>query len=105
VVILIFFDLVKRCLEIFVHDFSVYGDYYEDCLTNLGKVLRKYRNNHFNLNWEKFHFMVKRGIILGHIISSEGIEVDKAKVDLIANFLLPTSMKDIRSFFRHVGFY
>ena len=49
--------------------------------------------------------MVKRGIVLGHIISSEGIEVDKAKVDLIANLPHPTCVKDIRSFLRHARFY
>jgi len=86
-------------------DFSVYGDSFEDCLINLGKVLRRRQNKHLTLNWEKCHFMVKRGIILGHIIYSEGIEVNKAKVDLIANLPVPTYVKDIRSFLRHASFY
>ena len=57
------------------------------------------------LNWEKCHFMVTQWIVLGHIVSREGIEVDKAKVELISN--LPTSkcVKDIRSFLGHAGFY
>lgn len=50
------------------------------------------------LNWEKCHFIVTRGIVSGHIVSEKGIEVDKAKVDLIANLLTPTCVKDIRSF-------
>ena len=37
----------------------------------------------FDLNWEKCHFMVEQGIVLGHIVSSKGIEVDKFKIDLI----------------------
>ena len=49
--------------------------------------------------------MVTKGIVLGHIISSEGIEVDKAKVDLIANLPNPKTVKDIRSFLGHAGFY
>ena len=58
------------------------------------------------LNWEKCHFMVKKkGIVLGHIISSSGIEVDKAKVDLISSLPIPKSVKDIRSFLGHAGFY
>jgi len=49
--------------------------------------------------------MMKRGIVLGHVISSDGIEVDKAKIDLITNFSPPTCVKDVRYFLRHVGFY
>ncbi|GJR93677.1 reverse transcriptase domain-containing protein [Tanacetum coccineum] len=57
------------------------------------------------LNWEKCHFMVKEGIVLGHKISKAGIEVDKAKVDVIASLPYPTNVKGIQSFLRHVGFY
>ncbi|GKE15835.1 reverse transcriptase domain-containing protein, partial [Tanacetum coccineum] len=57
------------------------------------------------LNWEKCHFMVKEGIVLGHKISKSGIEVDKAKVNVIAKIPHPTSIKGIRSFLGHAGFY
>jgi hypothetical protein len=57
------------------------------------------------LNWEKYHFMVTNGIVLGHIISSKGIEVDKSKIELIANLPTPKSIKDVRSFLGHAGFY
>ncbi|GJZ68650.1 reverse transcriptase domain-containing protein [Tanacetum coccineum] len=57
------------------------------------------------LNWEKSHFMVKEGIILGHKISKRGIEVDKAKIDVIAKLPHPTTVKGIRSFLGHAGFY
>jgi hypothetical protein len=49
--------------------------------------------------------MVKQGIALGHVISQRGIEFDKAKVDLISNFPPPRTVKEIRSFLGHVGFY
>ena len=55
------------------------------------------------LNWEKCHFMVKQGIILGHVISSKDIEVDKAKVDLISSLPPPRIVKEIRSFLGHAG--
>nr|GEY57407.1 reverse transcriptase domain-containing protein [Tanacetum cinerariifolium] len=55
--------------------------------------------------WEKSHFMVKEGIILGHKISKNGIEVDKAKVDVIAKLPHPTTVKGICSFLGHAGFY
>ena len=57
------------------------------------------------LNWEKCHFMVKQGIVLGHIISSRGIEVDKAKIDIISKLPPPTNVKTIRQFLGHAGFY
>jgi hypothetical protein len=49
--------------------------------------------------------MVKQGIVLGHVISQRGIEVDKAKVDLISNLPPPRTVKEIRSFLGHAGFY
>nr|GEW41739.1 reverse transcriptase domain-containing protein [Tanacetum cinerariifolium] len=57
------------------------------------------------LNWEKSHFMVKEGIFLGHKVSKNGIEVDKAKVNIIAKLPHPTTIKGIRSFLSHDGFY
>jgi hypothetical protein len=57
------------------------------------------------LNWEKCHFMVKHGIVLEHVVSHKGIEVDKAKVDLISNLLPPRTVKEIRSFLGHAWFY
>ena len=55
------------------------------------------------LNWEKCHFMVQEGIVLGHWISARGIEVDKAKIEAIEK--LPPPVKSIRSFLGHAGFY
>nr|GEY90993.1 reverse transcriptase domain-containing protein [Tanacetum cinerariifolium] len=57
------------------------------------------------LNWEKSHFMVKEGIVLGHKISKKGIEVEKAKVDVISKLPRPITVKGIRSFLGHAGFY
>ena len=48
------------------------------------------------LNWEKFHFVVNQGIVLGHVISNKGIEVDKAKVELISKLPPPTNVKTVR---------
>ena len=57
------------------------------------------------LNWEKCQFMVNQGIVRGHVIFDQGIEVDKAKVELITKFPPPISVKDVRQFLGHVGFY
>jgi hypothetical protein len=72
----IFSDMVEHFLEIFMDDFSVFGDLFDDCLTNLEKVLSRCEEKNLVLNWEKCHFMVTNGIVLGHIVLSKGIEVD-----------------------------
>jgi hypothetical protein len=101
----IFSDMVEKIVEVFMDDFSVFGDSFESCLENLERVLERCEEKHLILNWEKCHFMVTNGIVLGHIVSSKGIEVDKAKIDLIANLPTPKCVKDIRSFLGHAGFY
>ena len=97
----IFSDMI----EIFMDDFSVFGDSFESCLENLRKVLERCQEKNLVLNWEKCHFMVTQGIVLGHIVSKDGIEVDKAKVELISNLPIPKCVRDIRSFLGHAGFY
>ena len=57
------------------------------------------------LNWEKCHFMVCDGVVLGHMISERGIEVDKVKVEIIEKMQPPNSIKGVRSFLGHAGFY
>ncbi|CAL9012138.1 unnamed protein product [Prunus brigantina] len=101
----IFSDMVEKFIEVFMDDFSVFGDSFDQCLHNLSKVLARCEQTNLVLNWEKCHFMVNQGIVLGHVISSKGIEVDKAKIDLIASMPSPTSVKEVRSFLGHAGFY
>ena len=101
----IFSDMIEHILEIFMDDFSVFGDSYEGCLKNLRRVLERCQEKNLVLNWEKCHFMVTQGIVLGHIVSREGIDVDKAKVELISNLPTPKCVKDIRSFLGNAGFY
>ena len=101
----IFSDLIEKIMEIFMDDFSAFGDSYEGCLENLRRVLERCEEKNLVLNCEKCHFKVTQGIVLGHVVSKEGIEVDNAKVELISN--LPTSkcVKDIQSFLGHARFY
>ena len=99
----IFSDLVEKCIEVFMDDFSVFGNLFDPCLENLEVVLKRCVETNLILNWEKCHLMVTEGIVLGNKISSKGIEVDKAKVDVIEK--PPTNMKEIRSFLGHASFY
>ncbi|GAU46944.1 hypothetical protein TSUD_180480 [Trifolium subterraneum] len=101
----IFSDLIEKCIEVFMDDFSVFGPSFQHCLNNLDTVLKRCVETNLVLNWEKCHFMVTEGIVLGHKISSKGIEVDKAKIEVIEKLPPPVNVKGIRSFLGHAGFY
>ncbi|GJV24861.1 reverse transcriptase domain-containing protein [Tanacetum coccineum] len=100
----IFHDMIEKTMEVFMDDFSVFGDSFSTCLSHLDKMLKRCEDTNLVLNWEKSHFMVKEGIVLGHKISKSGIEVDRAKVDVIAKLPHPTTVKGVRSFLGHAGF-
>ncbi|GJZ78977.1 reverse transcriptase domain-containing protein [Tanacetum coccineum] len=93
----IFHDMIEETMEVFMDDFSVFMDSFLSCLSYLDKMLKRCEDTNLVLNWEKCHFIVKEGIVLGHKISKSGIEVDRAKVDVITNLPHPTSVKGIRS--------
>nr|GFB41886.1 reverse transcriptase domain-containing protein [Tanacetum cinerariifolium] len=101
----IFHDMIEQTMEVFMDDFSVFRNSFSTFLTNLEKMLKRCEDTKLALNWEKSHFMVKEGIILGHKISKKGIEVDNAKIEVISKLLHPTTVKGIRSFLGHAGFY
>ena len=91
--------------SVFMDDFSIFGASFENCLANLDKVLQRCEESNLVLNWEKCHFMVHEGIVLGHKISKKGIEVDKAKLDVIDKLPPPINVKGIHIFLGHAGFY
>nr|GFA28662.1 reverse transcriptase domain-containing protein [Tanacetum cinerariifolium] len=100
--------LMERSLttmEVFMDEFLVFGNSFETCLSRLDKMLQRCEDTKLCLNWEKSHFMVKESIVLGHKISRNRIEVDKAKVDEITKLLHPTTVNGVRSFLSHAGFY
>ena len=85
--------------------FLVYGSSFEHCLHNLEAVLQRCQDKNLALNWEKFHFMVNEGIVLGHKIYAAGLEVDQEKFYVIETLMPPTTVKWIRSFLGHAWFY
>nr|GFC16715.1 reverse transcriptase domain-containing protein [Tanacetum cinerariifolium] len=98
-------DMVEKTMEVFMDDFSVFKNSFENCRSRLDKMLQICEDTKLCLNWEKSHFMVKEGIVLGHKISKNRIEVDKAKIDVIAKLPHPITVKGVRSFLSHAGFY
>src|SRR3954463_15582740 len=89
----IFHGFCEEIVEVFMDDFSVYGNSFDHCLHNVNKVLQRCEETNFVLNWEKCRFMVNEGIILGHKISERGIEVDKANIEAIERMPYPRDIK------------
>ena len=95
--------MVEKTIEVFMDEFSVLGNSFDNCLENLRSVFVRCEETNLLLNWEKCHFIVQEGIVLGHQISVRGIEVDKAKIEAIEKLPPPSSVKGIISFLGHVG--
>ncbi|GJR90170.1 reverse transcriptase domain-containing protein [Tanacetum coccineum] len=91
--VVIFHDMIEETMEFFVDDFSVFRNSFSSCLSHLDKMLKRCKDTNLVPNWEKCHFMVKEGIVLGHKISKSRIEVDKTKVDVIAKLPHPITVK------------
>ncbi|CAM8987102.1 unnamed protein product [Rhodiola kirilowii] len=105
VVTSIFSDMIGEFIEVFMDDFTIHGDTFDACLSNLNTVLERCVSMNLVLNYEKCHFMVTHGIVLGHVVSQKGMEVDEAKIDLITTLPYPSTVRDIQSFLGHAGFY
>nr|GEY48945.1 reverse transcriptase domain-containing protein [Tanacetum cinerariifolium] len=90
----IFHDMIEKTMEVFMDDFLVFGNSFQSCLSYLERMLKRYEDTNLCLNWEKSHFMVKEGIVFGHKIFKQGIEVDKAKVYVITKLPHTTTVKE-----------
>jgi hypothetical protein len=97
----IFFDYIEHIMEVFMDNFSAYGTSFNHCLHNLHKVLQIFEDTNLPLDWEKCHFMVQEGIVVGHKISGKGIELEKSKVETIKKIPPPRDVKGTRSFLGH----
>ena len=85
--------------------FSIFGDDFNSCLAHLTKILKVCVRKRLVMSWEISHFMVREGVVLRHLVWGKGLEVDKAKIEVIQNLPLQATLRDLRSFLRHVGFY
>ena len=83
-------------------DFSVFEEDNDSYLAYLNKILEVCVRKQQVLSREKSHFMVGEGVVLGHVVSSEGLKVDTAKIEVIQNLPLTATLRDLQSFFRHV---
>jgi hypothetical protein len=82
----VFSEFIEEIVEVFMDDFSIYGKTFADCLANLDKVRTRCVEVDLVLNWEKCHFMVKQGIVLGHVISERGSRWTRPRLKRLKNF-------------------
>jgi hypothetical protein len=101
----IFFYLTHDRVEVYMDDFTVYGDDFQQALENLEKVLIRCRETNLSLDHEKYRMMLTEGIFMGHHISDTRIRVDPTKIDIIPQIKILSSHKEVRSFLGHVGYY
>ena len=90
-VIGIFSEMVNDCMEVFMNDFTPYGNSFDEAMENLEKFMKHYEHTHLSLSTKKFHMMMSEGVVLGHFISIEGIQVDPSKIKVISSIPIPGS--------------
>jgi hypothetical protein len=86
-------------------EFTVYGNTYQEALDNLEKVLIRCQEMNLSLSHEKCKMLLTKGVVLGHNVSSKGIKVDPAKIEVIIKLPPPKTQKEVRSFLGHVRYY
>jgi len=101
----IFSDMVEQIIDVFMDEFSIFRSSNDDCFAKLALVLERCEEINLVVNWKKCHLMVKEGIMLGHQVLTKGIEVDKAMIEVIEKLPPARTVKGIRSFLGHTGFY
>ena len=84
----IFSNLVHDCVEVYMDDFTVYGNSFEEALENLEKVFIRCKKANLSLSHEIFFMMFTEGIVLGHHISGNGINVVSSKVEVMSKLAI-----------------
>ncbi|GKB29158.1 reverse transcriptase domain-containing protein [Tanacetum coccineum] len=90
----IFLDMIEESVEVFMDDFSVFGNSFYNCLNNLDKMHQCCKDVHLVLNWEKCHFMVKEGIMLGHWYPKQALKSKKKRITYCFYKNLMSTFKD-----------
>jgi hypothetical protein len=101
----IFVDLIHDCVEVYMDNFIVYGNTFQEALDKLRKVLSRWKEMNFSLSHEKCKMLLIEGVVLGHHVSFEGIKVDPAKIEVIFKLPPTKTPKEVRIFLGHVGYY
>ena len=91
-------SLIHDTMEVFMDDFTSHGENFSKALNNLDKVLTRCKEVNLCLSSEKCRMMLTQGMVLGHLLSLNGIKVDPTKIQVILNLPVPCTQKEVRSF-------
>jgi hypothetical protein len=101
----VFMEYLDRFVVVFIDDILIYSKSDSDHEEHLILVLQKLRDNQLYAKYSKCEFWIYDVSFLGHIISNGGISVDPAKVMEIVAWSIPTTVTEVRSLLRLVGYY
>nr|GEY50717.1 reverse transcriptase domain-containing protein [Tanacetum cinerariifolium] len=93
----IFHDMVEKTMEVFMDDFSVFRNSFENCLSHLDKMLQRCEDTNLSLNWEKIHFMVKRVLSSAIKFLKTRLRLTRLKSVSLLNYLIPQLSKDAKA--------
>jgi hypothetical protein len=97
--------LLRRCVLVFFDDILIYSEDFEQHLNHVRLVLELLLKDNWQIKLSKYSFAQNQLTYLGHVISASGVATDLAKIQAVANWSSPTSIKDLRSFLGLVGYY
>ncbi|TYK03198.1 DNA/RNA polymerases superfamily protein [Cucumis melo var. makuwa] len=109
----VFMDLMNRVFKdfldlfviVFIDDIFIYSKTEAEHEEHLHQVLETLRSNKLYAKFSKCEFWLKKVSFLGHVVSSEGVPVDPAKIEAVTNWLRPSTVSEIRSFLGFKGYY
>ena len=101
----VFRPYLDRFVVVFIDDILVYSKSEEEHEEHLRIVLETLQQHKLYAKFSKCEFWLDKVAFLGHIISSDGVEVDPSKIESIVNWKRPESIPEIRSFLGLAGYY
>ena len=109
----VFMDLMNRIFQpyldlfviVFIDDILIYSRSEEEHMQHLRVVLQTLRDRRLFAKFSKCEFWLDRIVFLGHVVSGDGVCVDPAKIDTVANWERPKTVSEIRSFLGLAGYY
>ncbi|KAL4013398.1 hypothetical protein IC575_025567 [Cucumis melo] len=101
----VFKDFLDSFVIVFVDDILIYSKTEAEHEKHLRQVLETLRANRLYAKFSKCKFWLKKVSFLEHVVSSEGVSVDPAKIEAVANWPRPSTVSEIRSFLGLAGYY
>jgi hypothetical protein len=97
--------LLRRCVLVFFDDILIYSASFEEHLQHVRQVLELLVRDKWQVKWSKCSFAQSQLTYLGHVIFAAGVAIDPAKIEVVAQWVTPKNVKELRSFLGLAGYY